>query len=1122
MRLPDADGAGTAPTPSRPRSLWSTAGFDHYSSLTRRMSVPRIAVLTVYRSNRAERLADGLARVLAEPLGDALRPEQVVVQGQGMARWLSLALAERLGVCANVAFPLPAGFLWEVFRAVLPAVSRRSSYAPEVLAWRLFELLGEVQGEPGLEPVRRYLAGGDELKRYRLAGRIAAVLDQYLVYRPDWVRRWERGEEQHWQARLWRRLVQQGPADHWVRVHDAFLQALNAQGMADRLPPRVSLFAVPALSPSYLDLLARIAERTEVHLFCLTASEEYTADLDDPRRLARRRDRRRRAGGVDDSAYADLGNPLMASLGRMAQAFVSQLQDYRHQDRDDFEPAGEGTLLGVLQDDLLALVNRGREPDAPALPLREDDVSVEVHSCHSALREVQVLHDRLLELFQRRPDLEPRQVAVMASDIGAYAPLVEAVFGSAAADRAIPFAMAERGVSAGHPLVRAALALIDLPLSRLTASEVLSLLDLSAVMRRLGLDAQGLLAVRRWVRESGIRWGAAGSSREALNLPAYEENSWAFGLRRLFLGYAMPPEERLYRGVLPYPHVEGNSAVPLGLLQRFVDALARWQGRLSGSYSAAEWRALVGELLDGFLAPEEDDLTALQAIRDAAASLAEEAAAAGFHGRFGREVTRSRLAAALDERSGAAPVLSGAVTFGGLGSLRAIPFRVVCLLGMNGAEFPRPHRPPSFDLMAAEPRPGDRSRREEDRYLFLEAVLSARKALYLSYVGRNVRDNSPQVPSVLVSELLDYLEQAFTCAGGVRAQVVTEHPLQPFSPRYFDGAHPRLFSYASEWLPPVPAAAAAAPRPFAGEPLPALEPEPPEVELNDLVRFFDDPARGFLRQRLGVHLEEADEAPEDAEAFSLDGLAAYGLKQEALQRVLAGETLEETFLPVLRGRGALPVGETGTRSFAAAIDPVAELAGRVRERLAVEREPLEVDLPLGEFRLRGWLAGLTADGLVSYRATKVKAKDRLRLWVRHLVLNAVAPQGCELRSVHLAEDTDVRYRPLEAPQALLTALIEEYWRGLSQPLALFPETSHAYARAVADGRDDDQARGAAWKAWERGFNRPGEREGAYVSLAFRDVAEPLGPEFRRLARQILGPMLAAEEPRSGMHEDRRP
>jgi exodeoxyribonuclease V gamma subunit len=1064
-------------------------------------------VLTVYRSNRAERLADALAEVLGEPLGDALRPEQVVVQSRGMARWLSLALAERLGVCANVAFPLPAGFLWEVFRAVLPAeVPRRSSYGPEVLAWRLFGLLDEIEGEPGFEPVGHYLGGGDELKRYRLAGRIATTLDQYLVYRSDWVRRWERGEDQHWQARLWRRLVQEGPADHWVRVHDAFLRALNAEGAADRLPTRVCLFAVPELSPSYLDLLGRISESTEVHLFCLTASEEYTADLDDARRLARRRERRRRAGGTDDSAYADLGNPLLASLGRLAQAFVSRLQDYPHQDVDDFEPAGEETLLGVLQDDMRVLVNRGREPEVPALLLPEDDVSVEVHSCHSALREVQVLHDRLLDLFQRWPDLEPRQVAVMAPDVGAYAPLVEAVFGSAGGDRAIPFALAERGVSAGQPLVRAVLSLIDLPLSRLAASEVLSLLEIPAVMRRLGLDAEGLLSVRRWVRESGIRWGAAGASREALDLPAYEENSWAFGLRRLFLGYAMPAEERLYRGVLPYPHLEGNSAVPLGLLQRFVDALQRWQGRLAGSYSASEWPVLIGELLDEFLAPDEDDLAALQAIRDAAAALAEEAAVAGFHGRFAREVARSRLAAALEERSGAAPVLSGAVTFGGLGSLRAIPFRVVCLLGMNGASFPRLHRPPSFDLMAAEPRAGDRSRREEDRYLFLEAVLSAREVLHLSYVGRNVRDNSPQVPSVLVSELLDYLEQAFT--GDVGARVVVEHPLQPFSPRYFDGKHPRLVSYASEWLPP---AEAAAPRPFVDRPLPAPDPERREVELDDLVHFFDDPARGFLRQRLGVHLEEAEEALEDAEAFSLDGLAAYALKQEALQRALSGEALEETFLPVLRGRGALPVGEAGTRSFVAAVDPVAGLAGRVRERLAEQREPLEADLALGEFRLRGWLTGLTVGGLVSYRATKVKAKDRLRLWVRHLVLNAVGLRVCELRSRHLAEDTEVHYRPLEAPRETLAALLEAYWRGLSQPLALFPETSYAYARAVADGKDDEQALRAAWKAWAPGYNKPGEREGAYVSLAFRDVAEPLGPEFRQLAEAILCPMLAAEE-----------
>jgi exodeoxyribonuclease V gamma subunit len=1062
------------------------------------------AVLTLHAGNRIERLADRLAEVLSEPVGPVLAPETVVVPGAGLARWLAGRIARRNGVCANLRFALPAAFIWECFRAVLPRVPASAGFAPGPIAWRAFAALGELAGAPGFEAVGRYLAGGDELKRWRLARRLAEVFDQYQVYRPDWVRAWERGEGGDWQAVLWRHLSAAGEGRHWVQAHDAFLAALSGAAGAGVLPPRVALFALPALSPTYLDLVTRIADASEAHLFTLNPSREFWGDLESPAALARQRARWRRRGLPDASGYFALGNPLLASLGRMGRDYVARLAGLEGWEEEHFEVPPQGRLLGALQADLLAL----RAPaEGPARAVAPGDDSIQVHACHSRLREVQVLHDRLLDLFERLPGLAPREVLVAAPDMDAYGPFVAAVFGAPGEERGLPWSLGWGSPAAADPLLATVLELLGLPASRLAASEVVGLLEVPAVMRRFGLDPDGVARVRAWVRESGVRWGADDEARSALGLPGFDANSWAFGLRRLFLGYALPAGDPPYRGVDPYPHVEGAAARDLGGLQAFVDRLRAWQGRLARAGTVPEWGERLGRLLQDLLAPDPDEVERLQELRDAAAALTEEAASAGFGAAVGREVYLGRLGEALAARAGGAPRLGGGVSFGSLAALRGIPARVVCVLGLNGADFPRIERPPGFDRMARERRPGDRSRREEDRQLFLDALLAARDVLYLSYVGRSARDNAALPPSVVVSELLDYLARAFRWDGdGPERALVTEHPLQPFSRRYFDGSDPRLYSFARQWLPGRGEGAGGAPGPFADRPLAGPARVSGAVELDDLVRFFQNPARGYL-EGLGVRLPEEQAPLEDVEAFGLDRLARFRLREEALDRALAGEPFGEGLLERLRARGEIPVGMAGERALREALAPVGALASALREALAEAREPLDVEVTLGSETLRGRLAPLVADGLLAWRPGKLRPRDQVGLWLRHLALNAVAAAPVARASRFLAEDRSLQLAPVADAAGRLVRLLDLYREGLAAPLPFYPGAALAYARALARGKSLEEARACARRAWGGSREVPGERDDPYVAVAQRG-REPLDARFEALALEVLGPMLA--------------
>jgi exodeoxyribonuclease V gamma subunit len=751
-----------------------------------------------------------------------------------------------------------------------------------------------------------------------------------------------------------------------------------------------------------------------------------------------------------------------------------------------------------LQADILDL----RYEKTPAVP---DDPSIQMHACHGVLREVEVLHDQLLALFDADPSLGPADVVVMTPDIEAYAPAIDAVFGTVPAARKIPFTVADRNLGAASPLVRAFLDLLELPGSRYEASRLLALLDVAAVRRRFGFTDADHTRAREWVRAAGIRWGVDAASRAALELPATSEHTWRFGLDRLLLGYARRADDRpLIEGVLPFDDVEGTQARAAGLLATFAEAAFALRETLAAPRSPAAWVSALGQVMDRFFEPDDAEEPAAHAVRDALARLADAARTAGAESPVSLAVADAHLRHVLAAPVASGTFLAGCVTFCAMMPMRSIPFRVVCLLGMHDGAFPRANRPLGFDLMGTSFLKGDRSRRDDDRWLFLEAILSARRTLYLSWIGRDIRDNEKRPPSALVAELQDVLERGY---GVEKTRQVVDHPLQPFSRRYFAGDD-RLVSYADDLA--AAAAVARGPRsperPFLSGRLPPPGPEWDVVTLDQLVRFYRNPARFLLQERLGIRLEESEGLVESREPLVLDALEAYWLRDELLALMQAGRPLADS-LRVVRAAGLVPHGQVGEGVLQSQSGGVATMAERLTRLGQGDRLPaMPVDLEVGGVCLRGSLDGVRRGGRVEFRPADMKAGDWTTLWIRHLVLHLVAPSDVERASWFVARDEELALGPIGAPEAVLDDLVRLFREGLEYALPYFPRA--AFAALMAENDKIARARGE----WRGSDFWGGEGDEPYFQLAFRGV-DPVGDDFLRLVERILGPIRDAD--RSG-------
>ena len=1144
-------------------------GMNH-SEFKDRDSKPREAGLRLFTGNRLELLADRLGEVIARPLSSPLEGEIIVVQSRGMARWLSLELARRLGICANIRYPFPNRFVQEVFEKIIPGFSGEVYPGPGVMAWMIMQRIPDFLEAASFRDIRRYLEEDETgLKRYQLAEKIASLFDQYLIYRPNMALAWERGNDLQWQAVLWRSLAESFGGAHPAAFYETFLEAFRTlKTVPADFPARISVFGISTLPPFHIRILSVVSTLAEVNLFLLNPCREYWGDIVSGREMMKiaRRWRKQTAAAEPsadlaqsgdlslDELHLEKGNSLLASMGSLGRDFFSliyEMGDHSYMEECDLsiDPLEEnGNLLAALQSDILNLRERGRGPAAKTaeqMLISPRDRSIQIHACHTPIREIEVLQDALLAMLDEDPGLSPRDILVMTPDIEKYAPFIQAVFSLPPEDpRSIPFSIADRPLRTESPYLESFLSLLDFHESRFGAAQVMALLDSRAIRGRFSLAEEDAEALRRLVSEAGVRWGMDAESRTETGLPGFAGNTWKEGLERMLLGCALTSRDELFQGILPFDIAAEDFQV-LGRFVEFTDRLFSMAVSLREKRTLGDWAELLLQIVENFLtADAETDGAAPPGsvrgftgssdgealiLRRVLTGLRELETVSGFTGAVPFMPVRHYLQRALEGEGFGSGFLAGGITFCAMLPMRSIPFRVICLIGMNDEDYPRQEQSLGFDLIARNPQPGDRSRRNDDRYLFLEALLSARDRLYISYIGQSARDNSIRPPSVLVSELMDYIEQGFRTPGGdIHETIITRHRLQAFNPEYFlkAGAADRgkFFSYSREnceaacriltvrsqpgMLEPYRFIASPLAEPGAGPGVASgteAQKDWRTIPVNDLCRFFSHPAKFFLNRRLRIYLGEGETLLDENEPLELEGLERYRIEQWLVSKGIQGITPKDLW-PVARASGQIPPGSPGECIYREVGAGVEEFVEKALQRAgAGATGSLDVDVQIGEFRIVGRVPNARPEGLLYLRYAKIKASDRLRAWIYHLLLNRVcgdAEPRCEL----ICRDFEGRYAPVADSEKILRSLLDIYWRGLSTPLPFIPEASWAYMERIRQGKPPEDARSAAQRQWHGNDFYPGEKNDPYYRTCFQE-SDPLDFEaFSELAFVVFAPL----------------
>jgi exodeoxyribonuclease V gamma subunit len=1067
-------------------------------------------MMHLYSADRARPLAERLGDVLAVRPADPLAADWLAVPSDGMRRWLTLELARYLGdsgaddgIVANVTRAYP-GTLRVALLAAERIDRKDDPWGIEEMVWSVLEVIDPLADDP----VPAALGGpGEAGSGYGRARRAADLFDRYHLHRPDMIRSWAVGEDvdgagrrlsSHaaWQPRLWRmvrrRIGEPSPPERLPNL----IEGVATGALELDLPDRLMFFGF-ALLPGgeFLDIARAVGQQRDVHLFLLEPSR---LDLTRPFASAPGRvgDVGRARGG--DPAVELVHHPLLRSWGRLARETARLLADATADgmpaplpigDRSD-TPAPD-TFLARLQHDIRANL-------APSASLRVDplDRSIQFHSCYGATRQVETLRNALLHLLAAPgSDLCEDDIVVLCPDLDRFAPLIEAVFGRSAESAAsgflstptpvdgdgggvpsLRYRIADQSMKSSNPVLSATVALLDLVAGRFEVTSVLGFLALEPVRTRFGLDDDDLATIAEWVGDTNVRWGLDGEHRTRFGIPgSLVTNTWQAALDRLLIGSSTIDDELVLAigDTAPYG-VEGFDVDILGHLAEVLSHLAALAADVPNEHPVATWVGLVHEAATALFATAPDSRWQREALDRVLSSIVTAASTDGvpspvpLHFDDVRRLFDERLASGV----GRPDFFRGGLTVTSMTPLRGVPFRVVCLLGMDQSAFGSPGVA-SDDLIALHPRPGDRDARGEGRESLLEAVLAAEDALLVFRDGYDVRTNQPVPRSVVNAELFEAVMATVVPSerDTVAARLELSHPRQAFDERCFE---PGRYLDGVAWSFDRDELDGAVSRRARAGVLPAAAIQPLEpvtasvIDLADLQAFLANPPAAFFTQRLQARIPRAQETPDGALPVSVTGLDGWRIGSRLMEARLSGLSTER-WAAVERALGTLPAGTLGDREIERVDAEVSALidAGRSRGLQPGAGEPYAIDAELPDgTRVVGTVLlrlDLATPGPVRLNYSRSKPVHRVAAWLdlmallvtdpstrwRSLAVSRPVKSGDVAVSDLIASDGE---RSISASAALEVA-VDCYRRGMCEPIPLFPNFSHQVYRGRANPGD---------------------------------------------------------------------
>ncbi len=1046
--------------------------------------------LYFYSSNQATHLISNFNDNLKKPLFKPLEKEIVLIQSQAMQDWLSMQLAEKNTICINTLFLFPESFL----QKILPEEALENPYEVPYLRWTLMKIIGNLPQKEEFSFFSNFLKKEKNDKiLFNLSKELANLYGQYLTFRPDLILKWETSKKAtHWQEALWKEIAKEINAKHKAHLRNKLLLMLKNKDTSLDLPGRLSVFGVSFLPSIFIKILKEISVYIDVFIYFINPFEK------------------------DAKSNA---HPFINDLKEQGKALKETWLEGSQNNTQDYQLSNEISILNFFKQYLL----ENKKMDSKSLNqfLTNQDPSIQIHQCSSLLREVEILHHQLLYFFNHLPNLKPNEIVVIAPEIELYRNSIEAVFSNTEDESMlIPHTISQHESKEENKVIESFISFLNLIKARVTLNEIFDFLEIENVRLRFNFSEKEIENLKYHFQKAGARWGY-GEEREE-NLPSFKENSWSFAIERLLVKYSFLSEKHHYfQGILPVETEVGNDEEEgIAKLAFFLDFIFETKKKWSEKATLSEWKKRfesISEnyLVNSFLNQEHLYLTEkFQKLKDVEKI-------ANFKEPVSFDVASKYALELLSRIKNSSVFFRGTVTFSSALPIRSLPFKIICFIGLNGGKksdelaFPRKDNTFSFNLIKQNPRKGDRSKKKDDEYLFLESFIAASSIFYISYNRENNFNKNQSFPSNIVLNYLEAFKEMFPQEKQTFAleKICHKHPSYGFDKEYFIKNSPlKNFSkedyLISKQLNETKPKKQNNPKKETSKKKKLLnENKKTLISLEEMLLFFSNPCKFFYKNTLNTTLYKPREEEKEEEPFEINFLTTYQIAEEMINRTEGIKSFKEEYRYFL-SQGKLPIGIMGEKKFQKIYQEVKKYLKTLE--IYKKKETVIIDCDFENYHLKGNTFYFDQTIFLYHQFAKFKKKYFLYAWLPVLFLQAQERKKIFVSRI-VSKDKECFLNLKGGEENHLLKLIDLFLEGKNKPIPFFTEASYLYAHEKQGKKKNHYEVIKKVKSKfdnQNKFNKESKnlRQDPYINLAYKDQ-ELFSSSFETIADLVYQPII---------------
>jgi len=1103
----------------------------------------------IFKSNKLEILLSKLTESISHGRSSFSQKENILLHSTGMSKWLSLNIAEKNGICMNHEFFFPNTLIGKL-QSFSDQETDKQLIDINTLQWIISRILSDkslyvknknfasIINYINLQQDTAKVNPDNDLKIFQLSAKIADIFDQYTIYREEMIRQWDTGKpvclvsdkfvplekDLLWQYDLWKMIFSNNNYFHRANQKSDIIDIMkNNKKLIISQLNRLSIFGISTLPFYHLDIVTALSEIIPVKMFLFSPTKEFWEDIVSEKLKSK-------IAVKKNDTYYEVGNDLLASLGKLGKDFGKIILSDKWSGRidsseefyEDYYSSDSKSLLSWIQSDILNLTNSSANKNSTKISIAENDMSITIHSCHGPMREMEVLYDYLIKIINEH-GIQPSEILVMTPDIEKYSPYIKSVFNSFDnPSLKIPFAISDIIQKSTSEIFEYFLKVLSIAKGRFYYSEIIDLLECGSISGKFNISEEDRLVIADIIYSSGVRWGKNSEDREAITKIPFNENSWEFGIDRILLSYAQESCDRyIYSDTIAFNQLSTEAYCSFGRFLDLFKIVSDFSNDIKCSRTISAWTEIINSVMDNLFLSDSGNFEDIQSVKNLLHDINNERNKIDNR-EISYNVIEYYIEKYLTETRNSYGFLTGKTTFCEILPMRNIPFKVIALLGMNNGDFPRVQKSPGFSLIGKHPIVGDRSVKDDDRYIFLESLLSARQFLYISYIGKKVKDNSELAPAVPVKELMNYISKGFTpensSTDGIMDIVFYEHKINSYETIYLTSE--KYFTYSRINLLCAQKAYENSTQEklfFSKNFSIPVKTNKVNITLNDLKKFFHNPSKFIMTNLLNINYYNNDYSLVEDEFFDLDFSIKCSIIDKLTAAFIQNDDMKsmKNIKNIFKLKGKLPPLKYGEYKYDKLENLIIPLLEKVKTKIDLSKISnfhLKTDYEINGIitSVSGSISGISENGIFLIRDS-IWDKDFIDMWLDHLFLCISDIDDTKKQTWFFSTTTSMRFNKIDADAAgvYLKDIIKIYIKGFNSPVRFFFKSGKEYIEKLKNS-SSEKALNSTRSYFTNSFNgRKCEFNDLYVNRIYKyySTSEILDDEFISLSEIIWKPIL---------------